>query len=119
MPAIRPHDNDEPAGHNWTPAEVAYIRANARHLSDKEIAARLTEATGRVFTMWAVKEKRWRMGIVKRRGRALLWHDMDPYVPELVRVTDETVWPMHPIDAVCVATLYRGRRVRLLEKGKK
>jgi hypothetical protein len=53
----------------WSETEKDYIRNNAEKLKDKEIAAKLTEMTGRVISLQAVRKQRQKLGITKAPGR--------------------------------------------------
>lgn len=55
----------------WTNAHKQFIADNAAHLKDWELAAALSRITGRVVTLYAVRQVRQRLGIRKRQGRGL------------------------------------------------
>ena len=55
----------------WSDTERNYIRDNAATMKDKEIAAKLTEMTGRNVTIQAVRKQRQKMGITKAHGRGV------------------------------------------------
>jgi hypothetical protein len=53
----------------WSQAERDYIRANANEMKDKELAAKLTQMTGRNVSLQAVRKQRQKLGISKEPGR--------------------------------------------------
>ena len=53
----------------WSETERDYIRENAGKLKDKELAAKLTQITGRVISLQAVRKQRQKLGIAKAPGR--------------------------------------------------
>ena len=55
----------------WTESEKDYIRANAAHMKDKDLAERLTSISGRDVTLDAVRKVRQKLGITKKSGRGI------------------------------------------------
>lgn len=55
----------------WKDHEQQFIRDNAGRMKDRELAAKLTQITGRVVTIQAVRKQRQKMGIEKARGRGI------------------------------------------------
>tara|TARA_R110000824_G_scaffold128568_3_gene289470 strand:- start:2486 stop:2689 length:204 start_codon:yes stop_codon:yes gene_type:complete len=55
----------------WTPEEKQYIIDNSSHLKDKELSEKLTEKSGRVVTLDAVRKMRQKLGIKKKHGRGI------------------------------------------------
>ena len=55
----------------WTEKEKDYIRANAAHTKDKDLAEELTDISGRRITLDAVRKVRQKLGIVKKSGRGI------------------------------------------------
>lgn len=55
----------------WTESEKSFIRDNAEHMLDKDIAVRLTEMSRRTVSLQAVRKMRQKLGIKKCSGRSL------------------------------------------------
>jgi hypothetical protein len=55
----------------WSEAEKQFIVQNASTMKDDEIAARLTQITGRKVSLQAVRKQRQKMGITKKPGRGV------------------------------------------------
>lgn len=55
----------------WTEREKEYIRDNAATVKDKDLAANLTEMSGRKITLDAVRKIRQKLGIIKKSGRGI------------------------------------------------
>ena len=55
----------------WSEKDLQYIRENAGILKDRELAAELTQRSGRPVTLGAVRKMRQRMGIEKKSGRGI------------------------------------------------
>ena len=55
----------------WSEKDLQYIRENAGILKDRELAAELTNRSGRAVTLGAVRKMRQRMGIEKKSGRGI------------------------------------------------
>lgn len=53
----------------WDFDEVEFIRMNAGHVKDEDLLAMLVRITGRSITLGALRRKRLRMGVKKKRGR--------------------------------------------------
>lgn len=53
----------------WTDAENDYIRKNANHMKDKEMAENLTKISGRTIKHGALTKHRQRLKIRKISGR--------------------------------------------------
>lgn len=53
----------------WSEAERQFIRDNAGKLKDKQLAAKLTQTTGRLISIQSVRKQRQKMGITKKPGR--------------------------------------------------
>jgi len=53
----------------WTEMEKQYIRENATVIKDAEVAAKLTEITGRKISIQSVRKQRQKLGILKASGR--------------------------------------------------
>jgi hypothetical protein len=52
----------------WTDADIVFINNN-KGLLDKEVAAKLSEATGQPISASMVRRQRRKSGITKSRGR--------------------------------------------------
>jgi len=48
-----------------------FIRENAAHIKDKDLAAQLSVRNGRHISLGAVRKLRQRLGIVKKSGRGI------------------------------------------------
>lgn len=55
----------------WREAEVTFLAENAARLFDSEIAAILTRESGRTVTLAAVRRRRQKLGLRKKRGRGV------------------------------------------------
>lgn len=55
----------------WSDSEKNFIRANAATMKDRELAAKLSEMSGRNVTIQAVRKQRQKMGIQKAQGRGV------------------------------------------------
>lgn len=55
----------------WKDHEQRFIRDNAATMKDKDLAAKLTQITGRHVTIQAVRKQRQKMGIEKAKGRGI------------------------------------------------
>lgn len=55
----------------WNENEKNFIRNNAHVMKDRELAAKLTETTGRTVTIQAVRKQRQKLGIAKKHGRGV------------------------------------------------
>ncbi len=55
----------------WTEVDRKFIRENAGHMKDAEMAVKLTRATGRLVTIHALRKQRQKMGISKKPGRGV------------------------------------------------
>lgn len=53
----------------WNQGELDFIRANSHLMTDAEIAEAIRRTTGRIHTESAVRGRRKRLGIEKKRGR--------------------------------------------------
>jgi hypothetical protein len=65
----------------WSEAEKNFIKANASLLTDAEIAARLSQLSGRIVTLHAVRKARKRLNISKLPGRGVCELDMSKTLP--------------------------------------
>jgi hypothetical protein len=52
----------------WTDADIQFINDN-KGLLDKEVAAKLSEATGQLISPSMIRRQRRKSGITKSRGR--------------------------------------------------
>jgi len=59
----------------WTEEDKAYIRENAESMKDQEIANTLTQRSGRVVSLQAVRKMRQKLGIKKKCGRGIVGLD--------------------------------------------
>tara|TARA_R110000765_G_scaffold34189_4_gene77663 strand:- start:448 stop:672 length:225 start_codon:yes stop_codon:yes gene_type:complete len=55
----------------WAEKDLQYIREHAGVLKDRELAAELTQRSGRPVTLGAVRKMRQRLGIEKKSGRGI------------------------------------------------
>jgi|TARA_R110000824_G_scaffold48118_2_gene136037 hypothetical protein len=55
----------------WAEKDLRYIRENAGVMKDRELAAELTQRSGRPVTLGAVRKMRQRLGIEKKGGRGV------------------------------------------------
>ena len=55
----------------WTEQEKTFIRENAAMMTDKVLAIKLSQITGRNVTLQAVRKQRQAMGISKQPGRGI------------------------------------------------
>ncbi|MEE8323101.1 MAG: hypothetical protein V3R57_05720 [Candidatus Bathyarchaeia archaeon] len=55
----------------WSENDKNFIRDNAHAMKDVEIAAALTESTGRIVTLQAVRKMRQKLGVKKAPGRGI------------------------------------------------
>ena len=55
----------------WSENEKTFIRDNAHCMKDKDIAAALTEQSGRQVTLQAVRKMRQKLGVKKKCGRGI------------------------------------------------
>ena len=55
----------------WSEDEKDFIRANASVMKDAEMADYLTDITGRLVTLDAVRKVRQKLGITKKPGRGI------------------------------------------------
>lgn len=55
----------------WTENDKIFVKENAHLLKDLEIAAALTERTGRIVTLQAVRKMRQKLGVKKASGRGI------------------------------------------------
>lgn len=55
----------------WTESDKNFVRDNAHSMKDVEIAAALTESTGRIVTLQAVRKMRQKLGVKKAPGRGI------------------------------------------------
>tara|TARA_R110002020_G_scaffold421801_1_gene630984 strand:- start:331 stop:555 length:225 start_codon:yes stop_codon:yes gene_type:complete len=55
----------------WAEKDLQYIRENAGVLKDRELAAELTQQSGRSVSLGAVRKMRQRLGIEKKGGRGI------------------------------------------------
>lgn len=53
----------------WSDAEVGFVRDNIAHMSDDELANKLSSMTGENITYGMVRRQRRKIGVVKPRGR--------------------------------------------------
>jgi len=53
----------------WTEMEKQYIRENAGIIKDSEVAAKLTEITGRKISIQSLRKQRQKLGLLKASGR--------------------------------------------------
>lgn len=56
----------------WTESDKNFVRDNAHSMKDVEIAAALTESTGRIVTLQAVRKMRQKLGVKKASGRGII-----------------------------------------------
>lgn len=76
----------------WSSAERDFIRDNAGKLKDKELAAKLTQMTGRLVSLQAVRKQRQKMGISKNPGRGkceIVGQEKETNAPPVKSTTDE------------------------------
>ena len=55
----------------WSKEEKEFIRNNASMMTDKTLAVKLSQITGRNVTLQAVRKQRLNMGISKQPGRVI------------------------------------------------
>ena len=55
----------------WTEKEKEYVRENAAHTKDVRLAEELTEMSGRIVTLEAVRKVRQKLGLRKSPGRGV------------------------------------------------
>ena len=55
----------------WTPEEKEYIRNNAGFMKDKDLAKKLSDKSGRLVTVDALRKVRQKLGIKKKHGRGI------------------------------------------------
>jgi hypothetical protein len=55
----------------WTKEEREFIAANAGIMTDRVLAIKLSQITGRLVTLQSVRKQRQKMGITKKRGRGI------------------------------------------------
>lgn len=55
----------------WTESDKNFVKTNAKKLTDKEMAVKLSEMTGRNVTKEAARKLRQRLGIQKENGRGI------------------------------------------------
>ncbi len=55
----------------WAEKDLQYIRENADNLKDRELAAELTQRSGRPVSLGAVRKMRQRLGLGKKSGRGV------------------------------------------------
>ena len=55
----------------WAKEEKEFIRNNASMMTDKTLAVKLSQITGRNVTLQAVRKQRQKMGISKQPGRGI------------------------------------------------
>lgn len=55
----------------WTDSDREFIRQNAHHMKDGEIALALSDITGRYVSLQAVRKQRQAMNITKKPGRGI------------------------------------------------
>lgn len=70
----------------WTEKEKEYVREHAAHMKDAKLAEELTEMTGRVVTLDAVRKVRQKLGLRKSPGRgvcALVYSPVDEAPPDI------------------------------------
>lgn len=53
----------------WNQEEKDFIRNHAGTMKDKEIAAKLSQMTGRAVSLQSVRKQRQKIGITKNPGR--------------------------------------------------
>lgn len=53
----------------WSDSERQFIVNNAGKLKDKQLAAKLTQMTGRLISIQSVRKQRQKLGITKKPGR--------------------------------------------------
>lgn len=69
----------------WTEYEKEYIRINADHLKDSELAEKLRAVSGRKVTVNSVRKVRQSLGIKKRPGRGICSINNDMFIEEEIR----------------------------------
>jgi len=55
----------------WTDYDKDFVKENAATMIDEELAKALSKASGKYFTMKAVRLQRQSMGIAKKNGRGV------------------------------------------------
>jgi len=55
----------------WTEEDKTFVRENADSMKDQEIANTLSQRSGRVVSLQAVRKMRQKLGIKKKCGRGL------------------------------------------------
>tara|TARA_B100000287_G_scaffold9856_1_gene10018 strand:+ start:3105 stop:3386 length:282 start_codon:yes stop_codon:yes gene_type:complete len=55
----------------WSKEEKEFIKNNASMMTDKTLAIKLSQITGRNVTLQAVRKQRQKMGISKQPGRGI------------------------------------------------
>jgi len=55
----------------WSMEDRQFIRENAAHVKDKDLAEQLSERNGRYVSLGAVRKLRQRLGIIKKSGRGI------------------------------------------------
>lgn len=55
----------------WSNSEKQFIKDNANNMKDIDLAARLSQLTGRTVSLQSVRKQRQKMGIVKNPGRGI------------------------------------------------
>ena len=53
----------------WTTEDKRFIRENAHHIKDKDLAKELSLRNQRSVSLDSVRKLRQRLGIIKKRGR--------------------------------------------------
>ena len=64
----------------WTESDKNFVRDNANSMKDVEVAAALTESTGRIVTLQAVRKMRQKLGVKKAPGRGICGLTVDKKV---------------------------------------
>ena len=67
----------------WTISEETYLRDNVTNLTDENLAASLSQMSGREVTMLAVRKKRQKLGLKKAQGRGYCRLEADTFYKEL------------------------------------
>jgi len=55
----------------WNEKERQFIREHAGKIKDTDLAAQLTQMTGRRITLQSLRKQRRKLGIIKARGRGI------------------------------------------------
>jgi len=66
-----PHSGDRHMNKVWTAEERNFIKENASLMTDKILAIKLCQITGRHVTLQSVRKQRQNMGISKQPGRGI------------------------------------------------